>query len=379
MPVISNSLASLEPISLTRKLLSFDTINPPGNELAAAEFLGKVLEDAGFKVARIVMGENRCNLIADLAGTSEELPLVLSGHIDTVPLGNSAWAHSPFSGEIENGRLYGRGSSDMKAGIAAIICAAVHFIHLRRPKRSLRFILTAGEETGCLGALHLKNLALLGPASGILIAEPTCNFPALGHKGALFMRCKTEGVTAHSSMPEQGINAIYKAARAITQLERFEFATDEHPLLGKPTLNVGTISGGLNVNSVPDRAEFTIDVRSVAGMNHAKVLQTIASRVGPDVVIEPFVDLNSVATSADSPFIHCVFSIMEDVLRAKISPRSLPFFTDACVFSQVSPCPIVILGPGEPEMAHKTDEYCLIARIEEATEAYRRIIENWCG
>lgn len=369
----------LEPIALTRKLLSFDTINPPGNELAAGEFLGKVLEDAGFKVARIMMGENRCNVIADIGGTTEEPPLVLSGHIDTVPLGNSAWTHDPFSGEIENGRLYGRGSSDMKAGIAAIVCAAADFINQKPPKRSIRLIFTAGEETGCVGAQHLKNLSLLAPASAILIAEPTSNFPALGHKGALFMRCKTEGVTAHSSMPEQGINAIYKAARAITQLERLRFASEEHPFLGKPTLNVGTISGGLNVNSVPDQAEFTIDVRSVAGMSHTKVLETIAGQMGPEVAIEPFVDLNSVATPADSPFVHCVFSVMEDILRTPISPRSLPFFTDACVFSKVSASPIVILGPGEPEMAHKTDEYCLIARIDEATEAYRRIVEKWCG
>jgi succinyl-diaminopimelate desuccinylase len=358
----------------------FRSINPPGDESEIGGFLAKLLEDEGFGVRVFPMGRNRSNVIADLpvAGPSGR-PLVLTGHLDTVPLGSAEWLHDPFAGETDGDKLYGRGSSDMKAGLAALICAAVNFARFGQGcKRGVRLVLTAGEETGCEGAQHLRDVAALGEASAVIVAEPTSNYPALGHKGALFARCVTMGVTAHSSMPQQGVNAIYKAARAISRLEQFPFDANSDQLLGRPTLNVGMISGGLNVNSVPDRAEFSVDVRSVSGMHHSAVLQDLQRAAGEEISIEPFVDLAPVKSETDDAFVESVFKIMEMILRETIKPHALPYFTDACVLQPVYDCPVVILGPGAPEMAHKTDEFCLVSKMEESIEAYSRILDVWC-
>ena len=115
-------------------------------------------------------------------------------------------------------------------------------------------MITAGEETGCEGAFHLLQDKALGRAGAVVVAEPTSNYPFVGHKGAFWLRAKATGVTAHGSMPDKGVNAIYKAARAVGKLEAFRFQNPPHDLMGQATLNVGTIRGGLNINSVPDEA-----------------------------------------------------------------------------------------------------------------------------
>lgn len=370
-----------DPIELTRRLIRFDTVNPPGHEADCAAYLAEILAGAGLDVVRHAFAPGRTSIVARLGGFSDEPPLAMTGHLDTVPFGAAPWSHDPLAGEIDGGRLYGRGASDMKSGVAALVaCAAAVARRQRRPRRGLVLVLTAGEETGCDGARHLTTIAgLLGAASGLLVAEPTANYPAIGHRGALWMKGEASGVTAHGSMPERGVNAVYKAARAIAKLEDFGFNQRRDALLGGPSLNVGTVSGGMNVNSVPDRAEFSIDVRTIDRDGNASVVDQLTSYLGPDVTLSPMVDLEPVKAPVDDPFVQAVFGVMGDVLKEEICPRTLPFFTDASVLGTAMSAPAVILGPGETEMAHKTDEYCHVGRISEAVEAYTRIVQSWCG
>src|SRR6266498_2846770 len=135
----------------------------------------------------------------------------------------------------------------------------------------------AGEETGSEGAFALARRGMRGQAGALVVAEPTTNRPLCGHKGALWLKATTRGVTAHGSMPEKGVNAIYAAARAVGRLEAFDFNVARHPVMGAPTLNVGTLHGGLNLNSVPDRAEIGIDIRTIPGMLHGLLRDQIAS------------------------------------------------------------------------------------------------------
>ena len=269
----------------------------------------------------------------------------------------------------------------MKSGVSALVdCASGLARRGRRLDRGLVLVLTAGEETGCDGARHLATAGLLSAASGLLVAEPTSNYPAIGHRGALWIKGTASGVAAHGSMPERGVNAVYKAARAIGKLEDFGFNQQRDELLGGPSLNVGTVSGGMNVNSVPDWAEFAIDVRTVGRGGHTSVIPQLTSYLeAEDVELHPFVDLEPVKARADDPFVQTVFTVMADVLSQKIEPRALPFFTDASVLGTAMSAPAVILGPGETDLAHKTDEYCYIHRISEAVEAYTRIVDLWCG
>jgi succinyl-diaminopimelate desuccinylase len=366
-------------VELTRELIRFNTINPPGNERPCAQHLGRLLEAAGFTVAYHEFADTRTSLVARLDGRGDRLPLCFTGHIDTVPLGAASWSVDPFAGEIKEGRLYGRGSSDMKSGVAAFVVAALRLMTDLRKKAGVVFVITAGEETGCEGAFHLAGLGgVLGRAGAIVVAEPTANYPYVGHKGALWLKARTRGVTAHGSMPERGVNAVYKAARAITKLEDFDFNVARHSILGKPTLNVGTVRGGMNINSVPDLAEIGIDIRTIPGQNHLRLRESLQSYLGADVDVEATIDVESVWTDPKHEWVGEVFDVMTPLLGSALESRTATYFTDAAALTPAYGAPpTVILGPGEPTLAHQTDEYCMVERIEQAVEAYAELIGRW--
>ena len=370
---------SLEPVELTRTLVAFDTINPPGEERPCAEHLGRLLEDAGFSVSYHEFAPRRTSLVARISGTSETPPLCFTGHIDTVPLGAAPWTVDPFAGEISDGRLYGRGTTDMKSGVAAFVVAAVRLGRELAARPGVILVITAGEETGCEDAYHLAGLGdVLGEAGAIVVAEPPSNQPWIGHKGTIWLTARTTGVTAHGSMPEHGVNAVYKAAEAIGKLEDFDFNIARDAILGKPTLNVGTVHGGININSVPDRAEIGIDIRTTPGQDHATVRSDISRYLGDDVELEAIVDVGGVLTDPANEWMQEVFDIMSGILESRPETQAASYFTDASALAPAyGGVPTVILGPGEAAMAHQTDEYCVVDRIGEAVEAHTEIARHW--
>ena len=379
MPPVASAL------DIARDLVRMDTRNPPGCEVECAHYLGDLLAASGLEVSYYDFAPERTSLVAVLRGEGGEAdkrkPLCFGGHIDVVPLGAKEWSVDPFGAEIADGRLYGRGTTDMKAGVASFVHVAMKLAaEATRGTADIVLAICAGEETGCEGSTHLGKTGALGEAGAIVIAEPTANYPILGHKGALWLEVEAQGVTAHGSMPERGVNAIYKAARAVTKLEDFDFNVRPHELLGRSTLNVGTMEGGLNLNSVPDRARFTIDVRTLPEQDHAQILSGLQGYLGGDNRIARIVDVDGVHTPHSDPWIREVYAAMEPILGESIEPRGAPYFTDA---SALTPAcghpPTVILGPGEMHMAHQTDEYCPVAHIPQAVEAYEVLARRWCG
>ncbi len=374
MAIFTNS------IDLTRNLLAFNTINPPGQEQECAKYLASLLESVGFQVRCYEFAPQRTTIVARLSGVSNCLPLCFTGHIDTVPLGMTAWSRDPLAGEIADDKIYGRGSTDMKSGVAAMTAVARQIAQLPTPKAGLMLILTAGEETCCQGAYHLASLDnALGEAGAIVVGEPTANYPSIGHKGAVRFEIRTKGITAHASMPEQGINAVYKAAQAVLRLQEFDFQIAPHSSLGKPTLNVGTITGGININSVPDRCAIGVDIRTIPGQNHVEICQQLQNFLGDEVEIELLNEVQSIATDDKNEWVQSVFEVLEPYLKTQPVAKGATFFTDASVLTpKFGYPPTIILGPGEPEMAHKTDEFCHISKLEEGVEIYRKIAEAWC-
>jgi len=366
-----------DPVELTRQLIRFDTINPPGNERRCVEFLAEVLRGGGFDVVLHDLDVDRANLIATLPGETRDAPLVFTGHVDVVPLGTRAWQREPFAAEYVDGRIHGRGSSDMKSGVAAFVCAALA-VKNDRESPDIMLVITAGEETGCAGASSLVARGGLGRAGAIVVAEPTANAVCAGHKGALWLTATTAGITAHGSMPERGDNAIYKAARVIGRLESFAFDAAAHPVLGRPTLSVNTVRGGININSVPDRTEIGIDIRTVPSVDHGALRHTLQQRVGAEVLIEPFLDLPGVWTSPDVEWVERVVRIVSDATGDTNAPGAATFFTDASVLTPAMGSPrTIILGPGEPGQAHQTDEWCSVMRIGQAVDIYTRLMRDW--
>lgn len=369
----------MDLITLTKTLLSFNNINPPGNEEGIARFAATLLKENGFNVRLPEFSEGRLHLIAEKGLSEGKPPVVLSGHFDTVPLGNKKWSVDPFAGEISEGKIWGRGSSDMKGGVAAMILAAIDSFENKAPEGGVRLIFTAAEELGCIGIQQLiKTIGNAGQASAIIVGEPTGNMPATGHKGAIYLSVFTSGRTAHSSMPHLGDNAIYKAAAAILKAKDFRFETEEDLLLGFPTINIGKMNGGLNINSVPDHAEFTIDIRTTSKTDHDKTLRRLSDLLGEETHPEVLVNMTPVFTNENDPFVNLVYEICGIKTGDEGYPRSLPYLTDGSVLQKVyGGVPTIILGPGEAEMAHKTDEYCYISKLEESYRIYKDILSKW--
>lgn len=366
----------MNAVELTRELVSIDTINPVSPERPCAERVGKLLEDAGFAVGKHEFARGRTSVVARREGADA---LCLAGHLDTVPLGAAKWKHDPFGGELSGGLLYGRGSSDMKSGVAAMVAAALELA--KKPlRKGIVLVLVAGEETGCEGAAHLARVKALGTAGAMVVGEPTGNVPVVGHKGALWLKARTRGVTAHGSMPEKGVNAVVKAARAVLALQEFRFGVAPDPLLGNPTLNVGTFQGGLNVNSVPDEAVIGIDIRTIPAQRHAELRKRLQDALGAEVELEALVDLEGIRTAENDPFVQTVIEAVAQVTRERPKPGTATYFTDASVLTPAyGGIPTVVLGPGEMALCHQTDEHCRVDRVEQAVDIYSRIARAWCG
>ena len=368
-----------DPVQLTRELLKFNTINPPGAEQACAQHLGELLKRAGYSVDYAEFAPTRTSLVARIGGVEGRRPLGFTGHIDTVPLGASAWQADAFGASMEGGKLYGRGSSDMKSGVAAFVSAALRHADLLKRGPGVTLVITADEECGCGGAAYLvKQGTLLGNVGALIIGEPTANYPFVGHKGALWLDVKTRGVTAHGSMPERGDNAIYKAADAIQKLRGFEFGGAPHPLMGRATLNVGTVHGGLNINSVPDETVIGVDIRTIPGQDHALIRSQLQRLLGETVEVTPTIDVGAIYSDPAQPWLKRVFDVSETHLGARPQAKTATYFTDAAVLKDAyRDIPMVVLGPGEPQLAHQTDEYCLLDRIEQAAAIYADLIKDW--
>lgn len=366
---------------LTRELLRLDTINPPGDEAKAIRVLARLLEEAGFRTRTVDLAPGRPNLIARLDGADPQAPaLGFTGHVDIVPLGEAPWRFDPFAGETDGDRLYGRGSADMKSGVAAMVVAAISLAAERRRRAGIELVLTAGEETGCAGAKRIvETPKSLGRVGALVVGEPTGLKPCLGHRGVLWLRLRFKGKTAHASMPHEGENAVVKAARAAVELAGYDFGGIRHPVLGRPTLNVGRLEGGLNLNSVPDSAVLGIDIRPIPGQSTAAIVAGLASLL-PEAEIEaPLVDCPPLWLEGQSDWLGEVERRTAELTGVATAPGVVPFATDGSFLAPAyGGVPTVILGPGETEQAHKTDEWCAMTQIGQATELYAQLARSWC-
>ncbi len=369
----------MNAVELARDLIRFRTINPPGDEAPCARFLGAILENAGFSTDFVSIGENRENLIARIGGSTSALPICFSGHTDVVPLGAADWSVDPFAAELKDGKLFGRGSTDMKGGVAAFVATAVRLAPKLASTAGVVLVITADEELGCGGANFIAAQGVLPKAGAMVIAEPTSNQVLAGHKGVAWLEAVATGVTAHGSMPHKGVNAVYKAARAVLALEAFDFSRYSHPVLGQCTLNVGTLRGGLNVNSVPDEAKIGIDIRLVPGVDREALIRDLDKATNGEITFALRSTHSPVWTDPSDPFIQETAAITQGVTGHDTAISGAAYFTDAAALKPaMGNPPTVILGPGEPDLAHQTDEYCFVDKIEQADAIFTEIVKRWC-
>jgi succinyl-diaminopimelate desuccinylase len=298
--------------------------------------------------------------------------LALSGHVDVVPVGEG-WVHDPHGGALAEGRIWGRGACDMLGAVAAFVGAA----ELARDA-PCAILLTTDEETRMGAAEGALRDGLLSGIEAVVLGEPTAFAIGTAEKGVLWLRARTSGRNAHGSMPELGDNAADRLVRALHGLQGAPLS-GHHPLLGHPTLNLGSIAGGEAVNQVPASATAELDIRYLPGMDAADVQRHVAqafARGGESPALEVLGHHPPFETSPDARLVKDAASAVASA-RGEAPPLvGFPYGTEA---SRYAPAGLdcVILGPGEPALAHTNRESVRVDALREAERAYADLLKGY--
>ncbi|MGI5920962.1 MAG: M20 family metallopeptidase [Syntrophomonadaceae bacterium] len=374
-----------EAVKFLQKILQYDTTNPPGNEKALAQYIADTLENFGIKSHLDMLADQRANVVGCLPGSGERKTLLFNGHLDVVPAGEQEWRHPPFGGQIDEGKIYGRGASDMKGGLAAMVMAAGLVARAGVSlKGDLLITATAGEETDSIGARDLVERGYLQNVDAALIGEPSNLKLFSASKGALWLEFKTVGKTAHGSMPDQGCNAILQMNDLVNELNQYVFTGPEHPMLGQSTINIATIHGGVKTNVVPDGCTLTVDIRTVPGESHDKIIADIeaiiARLAGKNQDFRASLTIMNnrppVETDVTCAAMEHARQAAVQVLGKELLPGGVNFYTDGSVFAPLLGIPVVLFGPGDEKLAHQPDEYVEIDKYIDAIKFYVAFILN---
>jgi succinyl-diaminopimelate desuccinylase len=360
---------------------------------------GSTVEQGEFEVASLISQElarygieshidtwddNRANLFATVKFGGSGSALLFLCHLDVVPPGTIGWNSPPFEAVESNGRIYGRGSTDMKGGITAIVEAIRNVVDAgTKLKGDIILVATAGEETDSCGARRFMSNSSdrLGPLAGVVIPEPTDFDIVIAHRGMLWLEITTKGKTAHGSTPHLGVNAITSMQSVLDELDGYEIQAEPHEVLGPCSMSINTITGGEAINVVPDTCRLGIDIRTLPGQDHEEIITDIKQMLSKleqadpqfqaDVSIVRQVD--ALQSDVDSNFVTDFCSAV-DINET----TAVGFTTDGPHFASLN-VPIVIFGPGKPELCHKPDEYIELSDVEQAVEYYKKIILKFLG
>jgi len=376
-----------ELVDLTIQLVQTPTENPPGNEKAAAQFLKPLLTKMGFKTKKVLSPKGRLNLMAERRWGRGGRTLIFNGHLDVVPAGDpSQWKYPPFQGKLSKGRIYGRGASDMKSGIASFIHAlsTIGRSKIRLRQGAVVLHLVSDEEShGHQGTGFLSQQGgIRGDA--VLVGEPTDLQPVIAQKGALWLRISTLGKSAHGSRPHMGVNAVEKMMKVMERLSSIRLEK-EHPLLGKPTLSIGTIRGGTKINIVPDRCEIEVDRRMLPGEKKEEVLKQMEETLDSLCPQDPFFqyrmeEIDFAEPSEVNPeeeIVKVGVEAIQNVTGKKPSLRVFSGFTDSRFYINQCHIPALIFGPGGVDQAHTTDESVEVDALVHAAHIYGLILINY--
>lgn len=379
-------MASSNLIQTLANLIRIGSVNsayePQSSESEIQEWILGFFRDRGIPTCAQEVLPGRSNVIAKLPGKNPARRIVFEAHCDTA--GVDGMSIPPFDPQIRNGRIYGRGACDTKAGLAAMLLALTDLKKSRsEPCCEVWAVSAVDEEHAFRGVLKLrKNLQ----AAAAVVSEPTEMKLTIASKGCLRWRITVNGKAAHSSKPGLGANAIEHMAHVVRVLEehRTSLKRIRHPLVGSPTLNVGLIQGGTQVNVVPNSCWIEVDRRLVPGEEPEQVLEDYRELLaslrtphpGIEVVMEPAgLQDDPLETPADCAIASRTAEVLTEMgLDAR--PQGVPFGSDASKLAKAG-IPSIILGPGNIEQAHTADEFVEIEQVERAFEVYRQLMKTF--
>jgi acetylornithine deacetylase len=373
-----------DAIALARALIRIDSRNPSlapdsRGEGECAHTLASVLDDWGFHVQLVESAPGRPNVIGAI-GPADGPALMFNGHLDVV--GVEGMVHPPFAADIRNDSIYGRGSADMKAGIAAMCAAAA----TASSASGRRILVTAvvDEEYESVGMRSL--LAHGVRAEAAIITEPTRLAICPAHRGFAWFDVVFTGRAAHGSRYDIGVDAITHAGLLLAELDRVEKTREEgprHPLLGRGSLHASTIHGGVGLTTYPESCTLEIERRTLPGESTEKALKEITEACAAVRARDPRFDARVALTTAQLPSDVPVESTIVQGLTAALERENVPVkieglsaWTDAALLNEAG-IPTVCFGPGDIALAHSAEEYVPIAEIEIATRVLTRVVREW--
>ncbi|MBN2580919.1 MAG: M20 family metallopeptidase [Pirellulales bacterium] len=394
-----------DPVTLLSDLVSIPSVNPSGREenqppfgeVRMTDYLEQFFQGLGLPTFRQRIAPGRENLIAQLPGSVPPERggrlLLLDAHQDTVS--GEGMTVDPWTPIVRDGKLFGRGSCDVKGGMAAMLAVLVRLTGERpRGMPTVVMACTADEEYRLSGAAALTALWATGscpmfprPPDAAVVAEPTGLDVITAHRGVLRWRCTTQGRAAHVSQPHSGGNAIYKMAGVLSAVQRYDREViarlPAHPLCGPAALNVGTIHGGTCVNIVPERCEIEIEIRVPPGEDAEARRRELLDYLGREAALEP-------PARHDPPYMQApplsgeknrdLAERLAGVVREATGRCRLlgaPYATDAAFYAQAG-TPAVVFGPGRIEQAHTADEWISLDQFHQAIEILYQFIKTYC-
>jgi len=377
-------------IQLLRDMIAIPSVNPmtPNSgapvERAMASFIETTLTRAGIDCERQPVAEGRDNVVGIVHANTggRAAGVMLNSHIDTVPIDNMLIG--PFDPIIKDDCIFGRGSCDAKASLAAMLTAVINYSQQTERRATVVFAAMADEEFSFSGSWKL--IEKQWPVSACVVGEPTRLRRVIAHKGLVRWRISVEGLSAHGATPELGRNAVYDAARVVLALEEFarELGTKErHHLLGQTTLNLGRIAGGQSVNIVPDRCVLEAEMRLLPNADSKRLLeeclQFLRARVGSEVQLtfaEPYLLDPAMETPADALIVTSLGDARQQAFGDPGMLEGANYGTDGSKLARAG-IQTVICGPGDIAQAHTDSEFVEIEQVELAACVYGHLLSNW--
>ncbi|HOP02315.1 MAG TPA: M20 family metallopeptidase [Flexilinea sp.] len=373
-----------EALQILIQFLAIPTINGEFNEKNLANFISKIFSDYGIYNKVDVIKSGIANIFSEIPGDDDNHCIAVNGHLDTVPYGDlSKWEHNPSFPFVQNNVIYARGASDMKSGLAAFVVAMCNIKKKGiRPRRNIKFLGTADEEKGGLGASYALEQGILGNPDILIIGEPTNGNFGIAQKGCLWIKLKVIGKTSHGAYPSEGINALEISFELYKRIKRL-VAKYYHPLLNKASAVITFAKGGIAPNMVPDCSEIMIDIRSVPPFSNQRIIEEINLIIlkfekrnkGLHIEIEIENDRKSYEINPDSIEIKKIRENCERNFGKIPSNIGINYFSDSSIFAEKMPyVPILLFGPGYQELAHQPNEYIKVSDYLSIIDIYEKIL-----
>ena len=376
-------------LSFLRDLIGFPTVSrDPNRDLI--DYCASYLRSIGASVDIITAEAGRkANLYATI-GPQDMPGVMLSGHTDVVPVDGQAWSKPPFEAVVEDGRVYGRGTADMKGFVASALYCASKAAE-RQLETPLHLALSHDEEIGCVGVHSLIDMLADAPVKPVMciVGEPTSMSIATGHKGKTAIEATCIGSAAHSALAPQAVNAIHLACDLISQIRHLQDdiavngAKDTAYDIPYTTLNAGLVTGGLALNIVPDHAVVTFEIRNLTADNPDKILDRLRGAIAPVISVArqraPHADIefNMINTypGLDTPLDDAVVEMLAG-LTGSDQRIKVAFGTEGGLFSQKLGIPTVVCGPGSMAQGHKADEFVTLAQLDACDAMLAALIDR---